>query len=245
MSKIRFRSSVHNLIDLNSFCLYLQSGKEDSEIKRYYICFWLHYKRINDWEKVLEKIEKGERKILRHRQIRDIIQEKIERHFDETYGHLFVEEKDGLPTHDQLLDHAWQTINLKYVAGSKSRAYTEEEDAFLLCMMHRHGYGANERIRLEIRRAFQFRFNWYFKSRSSQDIQRRCESIVKMVEKEITDTWKAEEDAVKKQEADMREAEAARAEERRETARAAVYGETAQDPSNLSEEVQAPEAVQG
>lgn len=147
----------------------LQSGKDDSEIKRYYICFWLHYKRINDWEKVIEKIQKGEKKILRHRQIRDIIQEKIERHFDETYGHLFIEKKEGLPTHDQLLDDAWQTLKLKYVAGSKSRAYTEEEDAFLLCMMHRHGYGSNERIRLEIRRAFQFRFNWYFKSRSRYD----------------------------------------------------------------------------
>jgi len=135
---------------------------------------------------------------LRYRQIRDIIHEKVERHFDETYGHMFIEKKDGLPSHDQLLDHAWQTLKLKYVAGSKHRSYTEEEDAFLLCMMHRHGFGANERIRLEIRRAFQFRFNWYFKSRSSQEIQRRCESIVKMVEKEISDTRKAEEDEEQK-----------------------------------------------
>lgn len=144
----------------------LQTGKSDDEVKRYYISFWLNYKRINDWQKVIERIEKGEKKILRYRQIRDVIQEKIERHFDEAYGHLFVEKKEGLPTYDQLLDHAWQTLKLKYVAGNKNRCFTEEEDAFLLCMMHRHGFGANERIRMEIRRAFQFRFNWYFKSRS-------------------------------------------------------------------------------
>ncbi len=90
----------------------------------------------------------------------------MERHFDETYGHLFTTDKQSKPSSDQLLDHAWQTVKLKYIAGSKNRTYTEEEDAFLLCMMQRHGYGANERIRMEIRRAWQFRFNWYFKSRS-------------------------------------------------------------------------------
>lgn len=167
---------------------------------------------------MIEKIEKGEKKILRFREIRDLIQEKIERHFDETYGHLFIEKKEGLPTYDQLLDHSWKTLKLKYVAGSKHRSFSEEEDAFLLAMMHRHGYGATERIRLEIRRAFQFRFNWFFKSRSryvrlrlsqsyssmyfrshhdcffSLEIQRRCESIVKMVEKEIADIRKQEEE---------------------------------------------------
>lgn len=135
-------------------------------MKRYYVCFWLYYKRIGDWQKVLERVEKGEKKILRLRQIRDAIQEKMERHLDETYGHLYETDSEDKPTPDQLLDHAWQTVKLKYIAGSKNRTYTEEEDAFLLCMMQRHGFGANERIRLEIRRAFQFRFNWYFKSRS-------------------------------------------------------------------------------
>merc|ERR1719223_887302 len=76
-------------------------------------------------------------------------------------------------------------MTLSYIPGTKNRAYTEEEDAFLLCMMHRHGFGSVERIRLEIRRAWQFRFDWYFKSRSSQEIQKRCEAIVKIVEKEV------------------------------------------------------------
>ena len=38
---------------------------------------------------------------------------------------------------------------------------------------------------------------------SSQDIQRRCESIVKMVEKEITDLWKVEEEEAKKVASEM------------------------------------------
>merc|ERR1712194_140476 len=85
-------------------------------------------------------------------------------------------------------------MKLHYGPGTKNRAYTEEEDAFLLCMMHRHGYGAVERIRVEIRAAPQFRFDWYFKSRNSNEIQKRCDAIVKMVEKEIDERRKREEE---------------------------------------------------
>ena len=65
----------------------------------------------------------------------------------------------------------------------------------LLCMMYRHGYGAAERIRMEIRRAWQFRFDWYFKSRSAQEIQKRCDTIVKIVEREIEEVRKKEKEA--------------------------------------------------
>ena len=118
---------------------------------------------------MIEKIERGEKKILRLRQIRDAIGEKVERHIDEKFGHLVsLNAKEGIsmPTSAELLDNCWKSIKLNYAPGTKNRAYTEEEDAFLLCMMHRHGFGSNERIRLEIRRAWQFRFDWYFKSRS-------------------------------------------------------------------------------
>jgi SWI/SNF-related matrix-associated actin-dependent regulator of chromatin subfamily A member 5 len=62
----------------------------------------------------------------------------------------------------------------------------------LVCMMHRHGYGAAERIRMEIRRAWQFRFDWYFKSRSAQEIQKRCDAVVKIVERENEELRKKE-----------------------------------------------------
>ena len=130
--------------------------------------FWMNYRRINDWKKILDKIERGEKKILRLRQIRDAIGERVERHLDESYAHIISKCKDSSQalSSAELLDYCWPTMRLNYGTGTKNRAYTEEEDAFLLCMMHRHGYGAAERIRLEIRRAWQFRFDWYFKARN-------------------------------------------------------------------------------
>ena len=98
--------------------------------------------------------------------MKDAIHEKVERHVNNVYSHLIKDKDVERPPTSQLLDDCWQSMTLYYGPGTKVRSYSEEEDAFLLCMMHKHGYGATERIRMEIRRAWQFRFNWYFKSRS-------------------------------------------------------------------------------
>jgi len=176
-----------------------ECGKDENDVKRYFVCFWLNYRRTNDWKKVLDKMERGEKKILRLRQIRDSIDERVERHLVNCCAYLPIQSTtsgSGKPTHPspaKLLDYCWPSLRLNYGAGTKNRAYTEEEDAFLLCMMHRHGYGAADRIRLEIRRAWQFRFDWYFKSRNSQEIQKRCDVIIKIIEKENDDYRKKEE----------------------------------------------------
>jgi SWI/SNF-related matrix-associated actin-dependent regulator of chromatin subfamily A member 5 len=170
-----------------------ETGKDMKEVQRYFVAFWTNYRRIHDWKKILDKIERGERKILRLRQIRDAIQEKVERHLEDTFGPQFADMKDGkIPSANELLEFSWPKMKINYGAGSRGRAYQEEEDAFLVCMMHRHGYGAAERIRMEIRRAWQFRFDWYFKSRSAQEIQKRCDAVVKIVERENEELRKKE-----------------------------------------------------
>ncbi len=169
-----------------------ETGKDDKEIARYYAAFWTNYRRIQEWNKVLEKIMKGEKKTLRLRQIRDAIQEKIERHLEDVFGPQFATIKEGgkVPSANELIEHSWFKMKINYGSGSKGRAYQEEEDAFLVAMMYRHGYGAAERIRMEIRRAWQFRFDWYFKSRNATEIQKRCDLLVKLIEKENDDIRK-------------------------------------------------------
>jgi len=177
----------------------LECGKDEAEVKRYFVAFWINYRRIADWQKILDRIEKGEQKINRLRQIRDALKEKVARHLDRVHGfglHIDAKETDkkqedlkqselARSTTLELLEHSWPTMHFNYGLGwNKGRAYTEEEDAFLLYMMYKHGYGAAERIRLEIRRALHFRFDWYFKSRTAQEIQKRCDMLVKVVEKE-------------------------------------------------------------
>jgi len=177
-----------------------ETDKDLQDIHRYFVAFMTNYRRINDWEKILDRIERGEKKILRLRQIRDAIQEKIERHLEETFGDYYSENKDvEIPPVAELLHYSWPRMKLSYGgSGTRGKGYQDEEDAFLICMMYRHGYGAAERIRMEIRRAWQFRFDWYFKSRSAEDIQKRCDLLVKAVERENEEVRKKEEEDERK-----------------------------------------------
>jgi len=175
-----------------------ETAKEVDEVKRYYVAFWTYYQRITEWKKVIERIEKGEKKFFQLRQIRDAVQEKVERHLEDTFGEYYWETKEGkkrskdMPSATELLLYSWPKMRINYGGSKGNWSYQEEEDAFLVCMMHRHGYGAAERIRMEIRRAWQFRFNWYFKSRNTQEIQKRCDTLVRMIERENEEVRKKE-----------------------------------------------------
>src|SRR5690606_25514096 len=85
-----------------------------------------------------------------------------------------------------------------------SAAFSEDEDRFLICSMHEAGWGQWEEIKRRLRSAWQFRFgesalqcvqgwaervlrchaDWFFKSRSAEDLKRRGEYLVKLLEKE-------------------------------------------------------------
>ena len=76
-------------------------------------------------------------------------------------------------------------MTFKY--ATKSKAYTPEEDRFLVCMINQIGYGNFEELKMEIRKAWEFRFDWFFKSRTAVELQRRCDSLIRVIEKEDED----------------------------------------------------------
>jgi SWI/SNF-related matrix-associated actin-dependent regulator of chromatin subfamily A member 5 len=171
-----------------------ETGKSEKEIARYFGAFMTNYRRINDWKRIMDKVSKGEQKIIRLREIRDAIQEKIERHLEDAVGSQFagMDENGEIPSANELLEYTWTQMTINYGSATRNRAYTEKEDAFLIYMMYRHGYGAAERIRMEIRRAWQFKFDFFFKSRSVSEIHKRCDMLVRVIEKENEDLNKEE-----------------------------------------------------
>jgi len=68
---------------------------------------------------------------------------------------------------------------------NKGKNYTEEEDRFLVCMLHKLGFDREnvyDELRTAVRQAPQFRFDWFIKSRTamvcfrslSEDILMAC-----------------------------------------------------------------------
>lgn len=124
-------------------------GKTLDEVQKYSEVFWKRYQELNDWEKVMKNIERGEFKIQRQSDIMNAVAMKLERY-----------------------KNPWQELKVQYGAN-KGKAFTEEEDRFILCMVHKLGYGNWDDLKAEIRKSWRFRFDWFFKSRTPQELARR------------------------------------------------------------------------
>ena len=135
-------------------------GKSEEEIRSYSKVFWDRVHELTESEKWLKQIEAGEQKIQRQQDIMEALAAKLSK-----------------------CKNPWQDLKIAY-GPAKGKAYTEEEDRFLVCMMHKLGYGAWDEIKAEIRNHWRFRFDWFFKSRTPQELQRRCETLIRLIEKE-------------------------------------------------------------
>merc|ERR1711994_463717 len=70
---------------------------------------------------------------------------------------------------------------------NKGKNYTEEEDRFLVCMLHKLGFDREnvyDELRTSVRQAPQFRFDWFIKSRTAVELQRRCNTLITLIERE-------------------------------------------------------------
>ena len=70
---------------------------------------------------------------------------------------------------------------------NKGKNYTEEEDRFCICMLHKLGFDKEnvyDELRASVRQAPQFRFDWFIKSRTALELQRRCNTLITLIERE-------------------------------------------------------------
>jgi SWI/SNF-related matrix-associated actin-dependent regulator of chromatin subfamily A member 5 len=134
--------------------------KSEEEVRTYAAHFWAHVGELADGERITRNIEKGEQKIQRQKDIIRAISKKLE-----------------------LYKNPARELKIAY-GTNKGKAYTEEEDRFLLCAIPKVGYGAWDELKAEIRKHWLFRFDWFFKSRTPAELGRRVETLVRLVEKE-------------------------------------------------------------
>jgi len=138
-------------------------GKTLEEVQEYSKVFWKRYKELNDYEKIISNIEKGEAKLQKIQEIQDILTAKISNH-----------------------RNPLQQLKIPY-HQNKGRNYTEDEDRYLLVSLARLGYGTedvHEKIRQECRNSPLFRFDWFMKSRTAAEIGRRCNTLISLLTKE-------------------------------------------------------------
>ncbi|CAI2347756.1 unnamed protein product [Caenorhabditis sp. 36 PRJEB53466] len=134
------------------------------EIRAYAKVFWERYEELQDAEKVISQIEKGEARIQRKHAVAKALDAKIAKY-----------------------KAPFQQLRISY-GTNKGKTYTEDEDRFLVCETHRLGYDKEnvfEELRQSVRMAPQFRFDWFLKSRTAVELQRRCNTLITLIEREM------------------------------------------------------------
>lgn len=84
---------------------------------------------------------------------------------------------------------------------NKGKNYMEEEDRFLVCMLHKLGFDREnvyEELRAAVRASPQFRFDWFLKSRTAMELQRRCNTLITLIERENAELEERERNEKKK-----------------------------------------------
>jgi SWI/SNF-related matrix-associated actin-dependent regulator of chromatin subfamily A member 5 len=79
----------------------------------------------------------------------------------------------------------WVQLRIDYGGDRPGKGYSEEIDRFLVCMTNQLGFGRWEELRSEVRQSWLFRFDWFLKTRTAQELARRVDLLAQCIEKEI------------------------------------------------------------
>ncbi|KAK1277296.1 putative chromatin-remodeling complex ATPase chain [Acorus gramineus] len=135
-------------------------GKTEEEVERYAKVFRERYRELNEYDRIVKNIERGEARISRKDEIMKAIGKKLDRY-----------------------KNPWLELKIQY-GQNKGKLYNEECDRFMLCMVHKLGYGNWDELKAAFRTSALFRFDWFVKSRTTQELARRCDTLIRLVEKE-------------------------------------------------------------
>ncbi|XP_013135017.1 PREDICTED: chromatin-remodeling complex ATPase chain Iswi isoform X2 [Papilio polytes] len=138
-------------------------GKTPEEVMEYSAVFWERCHELQDIDRIMGQIERGEAKIQRRASIKKALDAKMARY--------------RAPFHQ---------LRISY-GTNKGKNYVEEEDRFLVCMLHKLGFDKEnvyEELRAGVHAAPQFRFDWFLKSRTAVELQRRCNTLITLIERE-------------------------------------------------------------
>lgn len=139
-------------------------SKTPEEVVAYHAVFAERFKELDTHVQIMTAIKRGEEKIKKREEIQKYLDLKMAKYLK-----------------------PFQHLRIQY-GSSKGKNFTEEEDRYLICTLHQLGYDNDtcfERLRREVRNSPAFRFDWFIKSRTSTELQRRCSTLIGLIEKEI------------------------------------------------------------
>ncbi|KIM31883.1 hypothetical protein M408DRAFT_327281 [Serendipita vermifera MAFF 305830] len=139
------------------------TDKTLEETTAYAKVFWERWKELDDYARIKERFEEGSAKREERTRQTALLSAKL-----------------------AAVRYPMQELQINY-GTVKQKIYSEEEDRYILCRLHYYGIGSEdlyEKIKRDITEFPQFRFDWFFKSRTSQELHRRAQQLLALITKE-------------------------------------------------------------
>ncbi|KAK0195387.1 SNF2 family N-terminal domain-containing protein [Armillaria mellea] len=137
--------------------------KTPEETAKYLKVFEKKWKTLPDYDRIHARIVEGESKRSKRDALETLLDNKM-----------------------KTVRYPMQELEIIY-PQAKGRVYSEEEDRYLLFRLWHYGMRSDdvyEKIKKDITEFPVFRFDWFLKSRSPQELQRRCHTLLGLIEKE-------------------------------------------------------------
>lgn len=141
------------------------NNKSLEEVESYSKVFWERYNEIEGHEKYIAQIEAGEKKAQRLNNQAKLLSQKIGQ-----------------------VKRPLTELNIQYPPNNSKRLYSEAEDRFLLVTANKIGLfheNVYERVKQHIRKSEYFRFDWFFLSRTAQELSRRISTLLLAITREF------------------------------------------------------------
>lgn len=142
------------------------TDKTEEDVRAYAAVFLERYTEIKDGEKYMDRVRSGEEKLREQADKITALHKKVKGY-----------------------NYPMQELKLQY-GQNKGKSYSDEEDRFLLVRMHHHGIDRDdcyELIKRDVGEWPLFRFDWFFKSRTPEELRRRGATLLLCIMKDFKD----------------------------------------------------------
>jgi SWI/SNF-related matrix-associated actin-dependent regulator of chromatin subfamily A member 5 len=139
--------------------------KTPDEVQAYSEAFWMKGEKefsASEWDKIVKNVEKGEKKLEDIARLTKATQDLVGR-----------------------FRNPWEELTFQFIGQQgKERVFSTDEDRYLLCLTNYYGYGNWDKVKRAIRRCDRFRFDYFLRSCSAENLGKRCEQLMRAAEKE-------------------------------------------------------------
>ena len=138
-----------------------KTGKRTEDIARYMDRFFARINELENSEQLVQRLERAEVRNAKRDIYNDLIRSKIAK-------------------------YSYPDISLGFDGLRRiGDSYTDAEDRGIFMLLAKVGFGFWDQLKEEINKCLTFRNDWFLRTRSPQELQARCERLIRCVEREF------------------------------------------------------------